>query len=406
MLSRNKKSVEYEVTPEEHHVELPLYNIHYPHAFRWHGSVITRISLQVLGVTLWATLLTVLHNTSVAYLAIPTTVITLIGLVTSLLLIFRTNTAYDRFWEGRRIWAQAVHSIRHLARYFWVMTPTNRPEDLVEKRSAINLLHYLRAEYGSNYRDLYEYLNHIPKYNTPASVEPPRDPAHDKKHRRRASITAKQDLNRAIESNLPLEITIYIQSYIRLLRKRNAIEPPYATAMENALNSLVDCLTGFERILRTPIPIAYSVHLAQCIWLFCLALPFQMVGTLGWVTIPASAATAFIFMGIKSIGEEIENPFGYDPNDLPLDEFCRVVRREIEVITQVEPPTLEEWALHELDPSHIPEHVDYDTFQREVHASQRQRRRDRPTAEAVVTATADAPATENTNNGTAGDGAE
>ncbi|KAI9597202.1 Bestrophin/UPF0187, partial [Syncephalis fuscata] len=314
----------------------------YPHALRWRGSVITRVSFHVLGLTLWATLFTVLHNTSTVYLAIPTNVITLIGVVTSLLLIFRTNTAYDRFWEGRRIWAQAVHSIRHLTRFFWVLTPTTRPEDLIEKRSAINLLiafavaskHYLRAEYGSNYRDLYEYLNHIPKYNTPTSVEPTHDPTLDKEHRRRASITAKTDLNQAINSNLPLEITIYIQSYIRLLRKRNDIEAPYATAMENALNSLVDCLTGFERILRTPIPLAYSVHLAQCVWLFCLALPFQLVGTLGWVTIPVCAATAFIFLGIQSIGEEIENPFGYDANDLPLDEFCRVVRNEVEVITR------------------------------------------------------------------------
>ncbi|RKP23798.1 Bestrophin/UPF0187, partial [Syncephalis pseudoplumigaleata] len=89
-----------------------------------------------------------------------------------------------------------------------------------------------------------------------------------------------------------------------------------------------------ERILRTPIPLAYSIHLAQCIWVFCLALPFQLAGTLGWVTIPVSALVAFVFIGIKSIGEEIENPFGYDSNDLPLDEFCRVVRREIEMITQ------------------------------------------------------------------------
>src|SRR6202044_678006 len=93
------------------------------------------------------------YSTSVIYLAIPTTVITLMAVVTSLLLIFRTNTAYDRFWEGRRVWSQAVHSIRHLTRFIWVMTPTTRPEDLVEKRSAINLLvafavatkHYLRA---------------------------------------------------------------------------------------------------------------------------------------------------------------------------------------------------------------------------------------------------------------------
>ena len=92
--------------------------------------------------------------------------------------------------------------------------------------------------------------------------------------------------------------------------------------MYAALNSLVDCLTQFERILRSPIPLAYSIHLSQTVWIYCLTLPFQLVGAVEYGTIPIVFLATLVLMGIMQIGEEIENPFGYDENDLDLDDFC------------------------------------------------------------------------------------
>jgi len=86
-----------------------------------------------------------------------------------------------------------------------------------------------------------------------------------------------------------------------------------------ALTSLVDCLTSFERILRTPIPLAYSVHLHQAVWLYLLALPYQLVNQLEWFTVPAVTLASFALLGILGIGWEIENPFGTDDNDLVLN---------------------------------------------------------------------------------------
>ena len=83
-----------------------------------------------------------------------------------------------------------------------------------------------------------------------------------------------------------------------------------------ALNSLVECLSGFERIKRTPIPMAYSVHLYHVIWLYILSLPFQLVESMGWWSIAGVSITAFTFLGILEIGCQIEDPFGYDDNDL------------------------------------------------------------------------------------------
>jgi putative membrane protein len=115
------------------------------------------------------------------------------------------------------------------------------------------------------------------------------------------------------------------------------------TIMIAQMNGLVDCLTGFERILRTPIPLAYSIHLSQTVWAYCLALPFQLVDALGWVTIPMVCIASFTLFGIESIGGEIENPFGYDTNDLPLDDFCEVIKKEQDMITSIPPPSVDAW---------------------------------------------------------------
>lgn len=84
----------------------------------------------------------------------------------------------------------------------------------------------------------------------------------------------------------------------------------------SALNSMVDCVTGFERILRTPIPLAYSVHLHHATWIYLLTLPSQLVEGLGWGTACAVSLAAFCLLGVLEIGWEIENPFGRDCNDL------------------------------------------------------------------------------------------
>ena len=82
------------------------------------------------------------------------------------------------------------------------------------------------------------------------------------------------------------------------------------------LTSLTDCLSGLERILNTPIPVAYAFHLEHSVWIYLLALPYQLVGELNWWSIPAVTLASFALLGILGIGDEIENPFGYDYNDL------------------------------------------------------------------------------------------
>jgi hypothetical protein len=107
----------------------------------------------------------------------------------------------------------------------------------------------------------------------------------------------------------------------------------------NSVIQLADILTGTERVLNTPVPIAYSISISQITWVYILVLPFQLYSKLGWVTIFGTLLAAYIILGLAAIGYEIENPFGDDVNDLPLDAFCRELASDIDVLTSMPPVT-------------------------------------------------------------------
>lgn len=88
-----------------------------------------------------------------------------------------------------------------------------------------------------------------------------------------------------------------------------------------------------DRVLSTPLPIAYSIAISQITWVYVMMLPFQLVESLHWVTIPGCIFAAYIIIGLAAIGREIENPFGHDVNDLPLEAFCEELELDIDTIT-------------------------------------------------------------------------
>jgi len=138
----------------------------------------------------------------------------------------------------------------------------------------------------------------------------------------------------AVESNVPLEIILFLSNYTNyLMVQRNCLQPCIATGMMNNITSLQDSMSNLERIRNTPLPFAYQAHLRMSLWLYLLFLPFQVYTQLGWFTIPGTAFASFLFCGFLEIGQEIENPFEYDLNDLDLDHFCLALQRELHEIT-------------------------------------------------------------------------
>lgn len=107
------------------------------------------------------------------------------------------------------------------------------------------------------------------------------------------------------------------------------------------LNNLTDSVSGCERILTTPIPITYRVYLKRLILIYCFGLPFRLVPEMTWWAIPIVAVVSFLLLGVEEVARELENPFGFDVNDLPLDDLCDVIEGNLERVSSLHDQTKE-----------------------------------------------------------------
>ncbi|KAF9168781.1 hypothetical protein DFQ27_003908 [Actinomortierella ambigua] len=317
----------------------------YPIALIWRGSVVPLILPNVLFAIFISTCVAYVYLVTQWDIVIAGSIIPSLSIVIGLILAFRTNTAYDRFWEGRKIWTSMNTSIRNFARVIWVGIKEKESGINDQKVRAINMLlafavatkHHLRAEYGTAYRDLQALLpeDFIPCQSS--SNLRSQYIAH-RNHLR----TDKNDWviardNSMAAMSLPLEISFQLSLWINYVKDKELIDIPYQSQCTVALSNMVDCLGNLERILLTPIPVAYNIHLKQILTLYCCILPFTTVRDVGWLTIPLSGAVAFTLFGIEAIGNQIEDPFGFDANDLKLDDFCYDLMLELDYIVQTVP---------------------------------------------------------------------
>ncbi|KAJ3891729.1 Bestrophin, RFP-TM, chloride channel-domain-containing protein [Lentinula edodes] len=131
--------------------------------------------------------------------------------------------------------------------------------------------------------------------------------------------------------NLPLEILRCMSEWCSVLEERNTVPGTSLGSIIGTVSSLEATLSALEQILTTPLPFVYSVHIKHTVWIYLFFLPFQLVAEFKWHTIPGVALAAFIYLGFLAAGEEIEQPFGYDENDLDLDMFCgEIIQVDIE----------------------------------------------------------------------------
>lgn len=283
-----------------------------------------------------------------------------------LALSFRSSTAYERYNEGRKYWAQLTLASQNLARLIWIHVderhdtdPALGKQDLLAKISCLNLIsayavalkHKLRFEPYTHYDDLQPIVNHLDTFAKAADQPDPPKKANPFKTAGQFLGIPMAESNprkllkkaRAPLGNLPLEILSNLSAYMKHIYDNGTFKVSiYQTQSLNAVTTMNDVLTGTDRILNTPLPIAYSIAIGQITWVYILLLPFQLYKSLGWVTIPASIFAAYIILGIALIGREIENPFGDDVNDLPLDTFCEQIRKDVEIIMAKSAPRFEE----------------------------------------------------------------
>jgi len=277
------------------------------HFFQLRGSLVREIGARVALCVVWAAGV-VWVDRHWMDVGMPSLLHTLLGGALGLLLVFRTNASYDRFWEGRRLWGGIVNESRNLIRGARVHL-ADEPELLhrLVRWTAVfpwSAMNELRSVDG-----LGPYSDRVPEED------------------RLAVINAQ---------HTPVAVAQAMTECLALAKQRGAITDIVMMALDQNIQLLVDYLGGCERIRKTPLPFAYAVHLRRSMVLYCLTLPFAMVDAFGWLTVLDVGFISYVFFGIEEIGVEIEGPFGHDANDLPLEEICEGIHRNLYALAGLE----------------------------------------------------------------------
>lgn len=218
----------------------------------------------------------------------------ILGFVISLLLVFRTNTSYDRWWEGRRLLGELTNVSRNLA----------------IKIKALKL--------GKEETDFFNYA--IPKY---AFVL--KDHLREKQHFGKNSLLIEVDAGK----HIPNQIARSLSARIYNLVATGKVSGDQLIILSTDLNKFTDICGGCERIKRTPIPFSYSTFIKKFLFVYVITLPFGWVFSLGFFVMLLVPFVLYVLASLELIAEEIEDPFGNDANDLPMDDICNNIEKHV-----------------------------------------------------------------------------
>ena len=218
---------------------------------------------------------------------IPTSMHSLIGIVIGLLLVFRTNTAYDRWWDGRKIIANISHQIGLIYSRIGAINKYNNLESYQQRNNDIIV--------NSINLNLIEFLENLKTY-----------------------LIIEDKTNDSIYFHVLQNMKI--EECMVLLDKITANEIN-VKGLYDSLDKLLEYSNHLERIKNTPIPLSYVLHIKTSIFIYLITLPFGMFHDLGIFAVPLVMLVYYIISGVEIISNEIENPFAGDPNDLPTEKM-------------------------------------------------------------------------------------
>jgi len=219
---------------------------------------------------------------------------TLLGLVISLLLVFRTNTSYDRWWEGRKLLGALTNVSRNLA---------------IKIKS-------LRLD--ETHIEFFEYA--IPKYAFAL-----------KEHLREKQYFGKNSFLIEVDAgkHIPNQVATSISTRVYDLLKEGKITHEQLIILSADIQQFTDICGGCERIKKTPIPFSYSAFIKKFVFVYVLTLPIGWVFSLGYFVVPIVPFILYVLASLELIAEEIEDPFGFDANDLPVDAICDNIEKHV-----------------------------------------------------------------------------
>ncbi|RZT29025.1 bestrophin family protein [Cupriavidus agavae] len=273
------------------------------------GSVLPRITPQLVGITLFAALITLAHGRigdwKVSLNFVP---FSLIGLTLAIFLGFRNSTSYARYWEARTLWGSVLNETRSL---------TRQALTLVHDRDAARQLAFRLCAF-----------------------------VHALRHQLRGTDAGPDIalfLDTAGAARLqaarfkPAIVLLMAGEWVGEQVRGGRLAPSLALPMESSLSLLSTALGGCERLAGTPIPFTYSVIIHRCIYLYCVLLPFGLLDSIGLMTPVIVCFIAYTFFALEALSAEIEEPFGEEANDLPLAAMSYMI--ESTVLEMVgEPP--------------------------------------------------------------------
>jgi len=226
---------------------------------------------------------------------------TLLGFVMGLLLVFRTNTAYDRWWEGRKHWGALVNNTRYAAIKAQSLLPrNNETKDFIELIAAFP----------------YSLKNHLRVINTYEDLE--------------ISSELKEGLKNY--NHIPNGLIGLMYQKLNNWKKNKTISDIDLLLFDKEIKNFIDILGACERIKNTPIPFSHTLFIKKFIFIYVLTIPFGFIPDFGYWSIPIASFVFYVFVSIEIIAEEIEDPFGLDDNDLPLDELSDKIKANIKEI--------------------------------------------------------------------------
>lgn len=228
----------------------------------------------------------------------------LLGIVLGLFLVFRTNSSYDRWWEGRKLWGSMVNNTRNLS---------HKLNAFLDKDDNDNRTWF--AKMIPNF--VFSVKEHLRRGALFSELEPVDD----------TFIASLKDVK-----HVPNRLSSMMYVRINNLYKTNKISGDQLFLVDKELKEFSDILGACERIRNTPIPYNYSMYIKQFIFIYLITLPMAFVTTSGYITIPIVMLVTFVLLSVELIAEEIEDPFGRDINDLPTDELSEKIKVNVNEI--------------------------------------------------------------------------
>ena len=273
------------------------------------GSILSRIRAVLLVNVLVAIAVTITHGAlfelKITLTAIP---FTLIGLPLAIFLGFRNTAAYDRYWEGRKLWGELVFRSQNLARQCRSLISATQPVSADLGLDDVRVRMISRAI-------VYAYALRDRLRGKPA------DAASDPSLLPLVSAAEWEAMARS--TNPPATLLLRMGDDLAQCVAGSRLDGCRATSLDDTFSAMAAVAAACDRIRTTPIPFSYTLLLHRTAYLYCFLLPFGLVDTIGFMTPFVVGIVAYTFFGLDALGDEIEEPFGTSANDLPLDAICR-----------------------------------------------------------------------------------